>query len=204
FPAQLPHVDPATAPALYDYLDSLREGETLPLAIDYRYRYNPNDGYLLESDMGFSLENAASGRFSSTMRNVPLEQLFAGDMDPALAQMRLLSTLAAARIPTAEASITDHGFVQAMVEINARESSIQPVEFRARLQRQAENLHLFAPAALEPFARDAGAQLSRFLEGGRTLELSLRPAHDGDMQLLQTEIFASFLGQDYARILELL
>lgn len=204
FPEQLPHVDPGTSPALYAYIDSLREGGTLPLQIDYRYRYDPNDGYLLESEMSFNLDKAASGHFSSTMRNVPLEQFFAGDMDPALAQMRLFSSLMAAKIPQADLRVTDHGIVNAMLEINARESNAEPAEFRARLQRQAESLHLFLPAPLEPFARGAGAELSRFLEGGRTLELSLRPAHDGDMQLLQTEMFAAFIGQNYPRIVELL
>src|SRR5690554_199400 len=65
FAGDLPHVDPATAPALHAYLDSLREGDMLPLTVDYRYRYAPEDSYRLDSEMAFLLEDAASGSIRS-------------------------------------------------------------------------------------------------------------------------------------------
>lgn len=204
FTGELPYIDADRAPALHAYIDSLREGETLPLVVDYRYRYTPEDGSLLESDFGFSLEKAVSGSFSSTLRNVPLEQFFAGGADPALARMRLLSSLSAADIPHARLVLEDRGAVQAMMDANAAEANVPPEEFRARLISQAHNLHLFVPPQVEEPARQAGEQLGRFLEGGRTLEISLDPAFGGDMRQLQPELFAAFFSQDYARMVELL
>ena len=206
FPQGLPEAAPGQPAQLQRYLDGLGfNGEVIPLTVAYRYRYEPDNAHQLRNEVDFDLENSLSGEARSTIRQVPLENFMArGGMDPALAQMQLLASLSAAEIPGASVTLTDHGMVESMLATMSGEYGMDTDEVRGLLRSQLENLYLFAPEGLQDFAREAGAELAAFLEGNRTLNLSLTPQFEGSMQMLQPAVMAAFFSQDYAAIVDLL
>ena len=206
FPKGLPAAAPGQPAELQRYLDRLGfSGDVIPLSVAYRYRYEPDNAHQLRNEVDFKLENGLSGEARSTIRQVPLENFMArGGMDPALAQMQLLASLSAAEIPGASLSVTDQGVVDSVLESMSADYGMPAEEVRGLLRSQLENIHLFAPQGLQDFARDAGAELAAFLQGNRTLNLSLEPQFEGSMQLLQPALMAAFFSQDYGAIVDLL
>lgn len=194
-----------TGQVLRQYLAARMENGALPLTLRYQYTYDPESAGHIQGNMSLDLERAARVDFSSVIRGIPLESLFSmEESNPEAARLRLISYLFDARIPKASMKITDHGMVDAMIERAAAENNLPPDQFRQSLIAQAQNLHYLAPQSLQGFARDAGGEIARFLEGSRALSISLEPEHDGHVQQLQTEIMAAFLSQQFGRIIELL
>lgn len=205
FPQGFPTPADGSASPLQDFFAELAAEGSIPLTLDYRYDYQPDADQQLDSRLAFTLDGSLSGEFASTVRKVPLDELFAtGDTDPAQAQMRMLALLSTAQIPAASFRVSDQGLLDRLLARQASQSGMSVEDFRALLVSRAQNLYLFAPAPLAPFATEVGAELAEFLAGGKTLNLSLAPEHGGSVQQLQTELMTAFFSQNYARIVEVL
>ena len=66
------------------------------------------------------------------------------------------------------------------------------------------NFYLFLPSTGQNFARTAGAEMAEFLEGGKTIRMSLAPEYGGNVQALQQEVMGAVLTGDYDKVSELL
>jgi hypothetical protein len=69
---------------------------------------------------------------------------------------------------------------------------------------QLQTMVLFSPQQLQPLAQRLLTSLAQFLEGEKTLKVSIAPEYGGNIQQLQGEILGAFYIGNFARIEELL
>jgi hypothetical protein len=81
---------------------------------------------------------------------------------------------------------------------------VSPEEYRTLLVSQAQNFYLFLPTTGQNFAKLAGAEMAEFLEGGKTISVSLAPEYGGNLQRLQADVMGAVFTGDYDKISELL
>lgn len=196
--------DPGLA-ALGSMLQDLSTGESVPLQLDYSHRYNPDNAHQIDSLMRLAVPEFFTLDASSTTRNIQMEMLDGlNDADPLVAQQQLMALMQAAEVPSMQVTLQDHGFVEGMLTTSAAENGVAPEDFRRLLISQAQNFYLFLPPNAQAFAMAAGAEMAEFLEGGKTLSVSVAPEYGGSLQRLQQEVMGAALTGDYGKISELL
>lgn len=196
--------DPRAA-ALGAMLQELATDENIPLELDYRHRYDPDNAHQLESTMRLAVPEFFTLDASSTTRNIEMQTLDAlNDADPAIAQQQVMALVQAAEVPSMAVTLQDHGFVENLLATSAAENGVSPEDFRRLLISQAQNFYLFLPPNAQSFAMAAGAEMAEFLEGGKTLSVSLAPEYGGSLQRLQQEVMGAALTGDYGKISDLL
>ncbi|MDT8399688.1 MAG: hypothetical protein RQ899_13850 [Pseudomonadales bacterium] len=206
FPKGLPVLEENEPHVLTDYLQSLMRNEVLPLVIDYRFAYEPEQEYLISNTASFDLQDAGVLSINAMVKQIPLEEFFAysNEQFPELAHMQLLNTLSRAEIPEAGLSFQDAGVLNAALEKQAVNAGMSREDFQQRLISQIQGLPLFFPASLQGLMTSTSAKLSSFLEGGKTFSIAIEPMYDGNIQRLQPEILSAFYTGDYNRIAALL
>lgn len=203
--APLGDVDDPRAAALGTMLNELATGEAVPLELDYRHRYDPDNAHQIESTMRLAVPDFFTLDASSTTRNIEMQTLDGlNDADPAIAQQQVMALMQAAEVPSMTMTLQDHGFVEDMLATSAAENGVSPEDFRRLLISQAQNFYLFLPQNAQSFAMAAGAEMAEFLEGGKTLSVSVAPEYGGSLQRLQQEVMGAALTGDYGKISELL
>jgi len=206
-PNGLPPLPDGSSNPLQELLDGLMIGQTLPLEVDYRHSYSPEQEFRLDSGVRLALPGAFTLQFSSLTSNLDLQAYNDADNlddDPAAAQLQLMENLRELEIANASLQFQDQGVVAALLEDTARKYGMPVTDLRTMLGSQAGSLHLFLPENVREFAMDTGAQLASFLDGGKTLSVSVTPQLNGRLAELQTELMAAAFIGNFARIVELL
>jgi hypothetical protein len=206
-PADLTSLAAGNGTALPGLIKELSTDEILPLEIDYLHSYAPEQQFQLDSDLRVALPGALTLQVNSMTRNLDLQTYNDRsdlDPDPAMAQLQMMDRLQELEIATATLSVQDHGLVAAMLTDMAQQYGSTPEDMRTLLTSQVNNLYLFAPQNMQSLAMDAGQQLAIFLEGGKTLSVSVTPQLQGRLSLLQTELMAAAFIGNFARIVEVL
>lgn len=183
-------------------------GEVIPLHASYRYDYAPENEHHIDSAMNITLPEYGTLSVSGIMRKLSLADLSAMEAaaagDPAQAQAQMLQLFTQAEIPRLAVSLQDLGMLEKYFEEAAVEFNTQPEQYKNMLISQARNAYLFAPAMVQELAQDAGDQLAEFLEGGRTLTLTLEPQFNGSVQQLQPQIMGAVFTNNINAVVDLL
>jgi hypothetical protein len=109
-----------------------------------------------------------------------------------------------ADIPSATIALRDLGIVDAMMGILGEESGISAGDYREQFLVQMQTMVLFTPQQLQPLAQRFLSSFAEFLEGEKTLQVSVTPEYGGNVQQLQGEMMGAFYIGNFARIEEML
>jgi hypothetical protein len=198
--------DPRQA-ALIAFMRKLAPGDTIPLQVQYSHRYDPANDHQTDSSMRMSVPDAFTLDFASITRKLPLAAAAGGNSavtDPAFAQNQLLAQYPDAEIPSVNINLQDQGIVDALILEAAANNRVPPEEFRNLLVSQARNLYLFTPQNMQGLVMSTGIELARFLEGGKTLSVSMTPEYGGKVRQLQEEIMGAVFTGNFGLVAELL
>jgi hypothetical protein len=207
FPDGLPDIGDSGNPAADEFLRSLVADDRLPLNLVYSYHYDPKQQDQIDSTARLMLPQSFVLDVSSITRNIPLS-LLAGNgalpADPGTTANPLGNMAPEAALVSARFSLDDQGLVETMMAIMARRSGVEPADFRNFLVTQSRNLYLFAPQDAQALAMEVGSQVANFLEGDRSLSISVNPQLDGNIQQLQAEIMGAAFTGNFGGIADLL
>jgi len=204
FPNGMPMLGNTTRPALDSYIGTRMNENTLPLEIHYQYDFVPEDQARLDSALSISLPASFRLSTSTIMHNIALDEInqYSDNLSPTPAPYTTL--LARADIPSASIALQDQGLVRDMLAIQGQGLGMNADEYREQLLAQLQTMLLFTPRQLQTLAMDFLTRLSEFLEGGKTLQVSVTPEFGGNMQQLQGEILGAFYIGNFPRIIEVL
>lgn len=204
FPQGIPELRSAMlTPELANYIAMLDGTESIPVAMNYRHEYDPANNDEFSSTVDVSMPNSFVMSFNATTRNIPYESLNQ-IADPAEAQAMMGNAMFNAEIPQLGFSFTDSGALDAYLQSQASQQGRSADILREELTSMTQSLFLFAPADLQGMAIDLGNELSSFMEGNKTFNLSVQPDFEGSVQQLQTPIMSAFFSGEYAQIADLL
>ena len=204
FPAGLPAFGDSPAPPLRIYLENRMQAGYLPLELNYRYALQPEDGNRLDSSISISLPDGFHLDSAAVMHHVVFETPpGAGDGQPAV-MPSYSALLNDAEIPSASISLRDMGIVQDMLSIQGGDFGMDGDEYRTQLLAQLQTIVLFSPRQLQGLAQDYLGRIADFLQGQRTLRISIEPEFGGNVQQLQGEILGAFYIGNFSRIVEVL
>ncbi len=198
--------DPQVA-AMSSMLTTLGAGQVIPLQVNYSLRYDPDNAHQTDSTMRVAVTDSFTLDVNSITRNLQMQALNGlnnPDLDPAQAQAQWLELLASADIPSLQMALLDEGFLDAMIATAAEQNGVAPEDFRTLLVSQVQNFYLFLPQTAQGLAMSAGAEIAKFLEGGKTLSLSIAPEYGGNIKQLQEEIMGAVFTGDYNKVSEVL
>jgi hypothetical protein len=177
----------------------------LPLELDYSHRYDPDNAHQLDSTMKMTVPEYFTLDAKSVTRGIEMETLEQlNNPDPLIAQQQLMALMQVAEFPSMQMTLQDHGVVDDMLALSAQELGVSPQDYRTLLVSQAQNFYLFLPPTAQSFAMAAGAEMAEFLEGGKTISVSLAPEYGGSLQRLQEEVMGAVFTGDYNKVSELL
>jgi len=77
-------------------------------------------------------------------------------------------------------------------------------EYRQQLLEQLQAAALFVPPRMQALAQDLLGNFAEFMTGEKTLQISITPQYNGNIQQLQLEIMAALYTGNIGRIAELL
>ncbi len=208
---RLPPLDPATADpqltAVMSLLGPMTQGATIPLAIKYSLRYDPDNAHQTDSTVRVTVPDSFTFDFNGITRNLPMstwQTMNTLDPDPVQAQAQLLALLADMEIPSMDFSLQDQGFLDLLLTQAAEQNGAPPEDFRNLLVSQARNFYLFLPQETQGIGMTTGIELAAFLEGGKTLSVSITPEYGGNFQRLQEELMGAVFSGNYVQAVELL
>lgn len=204
FPNGLPDLDTSTLPAQWDsLLDTIDTTQNVPVTITYRHQYDPADNNLFSSEISFGLPDSFDFSMDSTTRNIPYETL-SQISDPEAAQAAMMAYLMNAEIPELSFSVSDFGLLEALLTNQAMQQGRNVDMIRQEIMSMTQSLFLFVPADLQATAIDLSTELSSFMEGNKTFNLSMHPDFSGSIQQLQVPLMAAFLAGEYGQIVDIL
>jgi hypothetical protein len=198
--------DPQVA-AMSSMLDMLGAGTDIPLQVNYSLRYDPDNAHQTDSTMRVAVPDAFTLDVNSITRNLQMQafnNLSNPNIDPVQAQAQLMELLATAEIPSLQLALLDEGFLDVMMATAAEQNGVALEEFRTLLVSQAQNFYLFMPQNAQGLAMSAGAEIAKFLEGGKTLSVSIAPEYGGNIKQLQEQIMGAVFTGDYNQVSEVL
>jgi hypothetical protein len=204
-PRGLPTISTGNSAAFERYMASLLVEENIPVTLDYRYNFEPENNNLITNQVSIGLEDAANLSFTSSIKNIPLEAFLSNNVsDPESVQTQLMTQVFQAEIPEVSLSIQDLGIVDTLVALEAGQSGVSSADIRQQLISSAQSLYLLAPPPAQQIAQDVSQELASFLSGNKTLRISIEPEYEGSIQRLQPEIIGAVFTGDYGAIFELL
>jgi len=186
-------------------LEELVENDTLPVQASYSYHFEPANDEQIVYDAALSLPGYFDAAVSSETRHLSLQEL--QDMREAAPEDAMAmqqAALADTAIPRAELQVTDRGIVDKYIASTAENLGTDAATLRPQLKSQVQNYHLFLPDNLQSLAITAGSALASFLDGGKTLRLTITPSYGGKLEQLQPEIMGVVLTGDFERAATLL
>lgn len=205
FPAGLPDLSGSGNPMLETLLSDLVQEDTLQLHVEYAYRYNPTQSEQLISSGKLVLPNYFELSGESETRNIPLGEFAAlNAADPAAASALQAELLQKAALPRANLRLQDSGLVEVLTAIMAESSGMPAAALHDQLKSQLQNYYLFLPANFQNFGRQVGVQLAEFMDGNRSMTLTITPAFNGELAQLQPEVMGLVLTGDVDKAVELL
>jgi hypothetical protein len=183
----------------------LSTGEDIPLELDYTHRYDPANAHQLDSTMKLTVPEYFTLDASSVTRGIEMETLEQlNNPDPLIAQEQMTALMQVAEFPSMHMTLQDSGLVDDMLALSAQQLGVSPEDYRTLMVSQAQNFYLFLPPGAQAFAMAAGAEMAEFLQGGKTLSVSLAPEYGGNVQRLQAEVMGAVFTGDYGKVSELL
>lgn len=206
FPDGLPDLSGTGNRVMETVLKEFSADNTLPLQLQYSYNYNPGNSEQIVYNTSLVLPDWFKLVVNTETRNLPLNslQVMRETQDPAAATLLQQRALAAASLPHAELRLTDQGFVTRLVDMTAQRMGTPAPNLREQLKSQMQNYYLFLPASVQGTAMQVGNELAAFVDGGKTLALTIKPAYDGKLDLLQPEVMGLVLTGNFDRAVELL
>ncbi len=205
FPDGLAPLSGSDSRLLTSALEELVDSDTLSVQATYSYRYEPASDEQIVYNAALSLPGYFDAAAATETRHLSLQEL--EDMREAAPDYLLAMQQAAlsdAALPRAALHITDRGLVDKYIKVTAENLGTDAATLRPQLKSQVRNYHLFLPENLQTLAITAGSALSSFLDGGKTLSLTITPAYGGSLQQLQPEVMGVVLTGDFERAAELL
>ena len=171
--------------------------------MNYRHQYNPDENNNFNSVFSFGLPDSFDFSMDSTTRHIPYETLSQIN-DPATAQTALMASIMNAEIPELSFRLSDFGLLENILITQARQQGRSVDMVRQEFMTMTQSLFLFVPANLQATAIDLSAELSSFMEGNKTFNLSMHPDFSGSIQQLQVPLMAAFLAGEYGQIVDIL
>jgi len=203
FPDGIPDFGNTGNSALNDYLDIVMDADSLPLQFDYRHNYTPEQGQQLDSAFSILLPESFSLSTASVMRHVSLDEV--SNITGAMSLNPLQNAgLMKGDIPSASITLEDLGLIDAMMAVQGESFGMDSDEYRQQLLAQIQTMVLFAPQQLQSLAQEVTAAVVEFLEGGKSLRLSMNPEYDGNIQRLQGDLIGAFYTGNFEGMVKLL
>ncbi len=203
-PNGLPEMNTSTLPQDFDQFMSLMNGaDSIPAVINYSHQYDPDDNNSFSSVVGFGLPESFNVSLNTKTLNIPYETLNQLS-DPNTAQTEMINALMRAEVPELSLTLSDFGLLDDYLSTQATQQGRNVDVLREELISMSQTLFLFVPQDLQETAINLSAELSSFLEGNKSFNLSLRPDFSGSIQQLQVPIMTAFFNGDYAQIVDLL
>jgi hypothetical protein len=205
-------IDPATAEpqvaALVALLNDMNFAGTVPLEIDYSLRYDPDNAHEMDTTVRVAIPDSFALDATNLTRNLPpsafamMSQL--DQQDPVQAQAQVMALLAEVEVPSMRLSLLDEGFLDGIIASAAAENGASPADFRNLLISQTRNAYLFLPQNAQGVGMTIGAELAEFLEGGKTVTVTIEPEYGGKLQQLQAEVMGAVFTGNFAQVVDLL
>jgi hypothetical protein len=182
----------------------LLQGGTLRLSLDLDYRYEPGPDERIVTKVDLVIPALFALAAEAETRHATPEQLL-GKQQPTPGPEPDEAVLPPGfALPLATLQVSDLGIVERWLQGYAATYDRDPAAMRPHLQSQLRSAYLFLTPDSEELARQLGAALATYLEGGRTLHLGLEPAYGGELARLQTEVLAAVFTANFGRAVELL
>jgi len=181
----------------------LLEDDTLRLSLDLHYRYQPGSDERILATADLVIPALFALVAEAETRHATPDQLL-GQQPATGAEPDEAGLPPGFALPLAKLQVSDLGIVERWLQGYATTYERDPAAMRPHLQSQLRSAYLFLTPDSEDMARQLGAALATFLEGGRTLHLGLQPAHGGELARLQTEVLAAVFTANFGTAVELL
>ncbi len=188
---------------MQNFLSSIDGTQSIPATIGYSHQYEPDNDNLFSGVISFGMPDAFNLSINTTIRNISFETLNQIS-DSAAEQETIMMVLMGAEIPELSISLSDFGLIQTLLENQANQQGKNIELLRQELMSMTQSLFLFAPADLQALVIDLSADLTNFMEGNKTFNVSLRPDLSGSIQQLQTPILSASFAGEYGQIVDLL
>jgi hypothetical protein len=188
-------------------LMDLVQNDTLPLALHYRYDYEPEERERIESNLDLSLPQSFAFTTHSTTLGIPLAALTdsaQNSNDPMAAMTNLTTLMSQGEMPTATFTLTDQGLLDTLVTRGAADSGTSPEQYRAYLLERVNTFPQMLPPSAQSAARAASAEVASFLGGNSTLQVRLNPEFGGSFAQLQPQIMGAMFSGELNKIVDLL
>ncbi len=204
FPAAAPTFGAGPDNLLNNYIVTMMEQDLLPLSMNYRYDFDPEDNDRMDIDADISLPESFFLGAKVQIQNIPMEELNKNSPDNANEPGNVSFLLQNADIPAASITLRDEGMIANITTLQGDALGIGGDEYRQQLLEQLQAMALFVPPQMQSLAQDLLSNLAEFMAGEKTLRVSITPQYNGNIQRLQLEGMAAFYTGDIGRIAELL
>jgi len=198
FPAAAPSFGDGPNNLLNNYIASMMDEDLLPLTMNYRYNYQPEDNDRMDIEADLALPASFFLSAEAQILNVRMEGINANA--PASVSVMLQN----ADIPAALIALRDDGMVEAISALQGAALGTSGDEYRQQLLEQLQAAALFVPPRMQALAQDLLGNFAEFMTGEKTLQISITPQYNGNIQQLQLEIMAALYTGNIGRIAELL
>jgi hypothetical protein len=205
FPDGVPDLSDSDNPTLGRLLERVARNDAIPLELNYSHRYDPDNAWQVDSVLKLDIPGLLLFDLNGTMRNLPLEELQQEPaLDPLTQQAQYQPLLNRTELPSLQLSLQDLGLVRTMLEIGAQDFNVSAEDYQTLVTSQLRNAWLFMPQQTQELIMEAGSQLADFLDGGRTLTLSMQPEHNGSIEMLQPLVIGAVFTGNFNQVVELL
>lgn len=204
FPAGIPAFGNSPSTTWNSYLEGVMENDYLPIVLNYQYLYSPEESNAMTNAFSIALPNSFLLTTNSAMENISLEEFNNIALGPGTSATQYSLSLQDSNILFASIALQDLGLVPALLSVQGEVNNLDPAEYRQQLLAQLQTMVLFAPQQLQALASTLVLNVASFLEGERTLRVSVTPENGGNVQQLQGEIMGAFYIGNFNRIVEVL
>ncbi len=204
FPSAAPSFGDGPNNLLNNYIASMMDEDLLPLTMNYRYNYQPEDNDRMDIEADLALPASFFLSAEAQILNVPMEGINENAPDNANAPTSVSVMLQNADIPAALIALRDDGMVADISAMQGAALGTSGDEYRQQLLEQLQAAALFVPPQMQALAQDLLGNFAEFMTGEKTLQISITPQYNGNIQQLQLEVMAAFYTGNIGRIAELL
>ena len=204
FPAGPPQFSNLQESGWNTYLQTVIEGDLLPIQLAYEYDYDPDNSHQMNNDFRIGLPQSFLLTTSSVMDNIPVAQLNSLALGPGTSATQYSTSIQDGNVLEANISVQDLGVVPAMLAAQGETIDLDPAEYREQLMVQLQTMALFAPQQLQFLAQELVLNFGEFLEGDKTLTISIKPEFGGNIQQLQGVVMGAFYIGNFERIVDVL
>ncbi|MER2492496.1 hypothetical protein [Catenovulum sediminis] len=188
-----------------EYVSNLGYTDQLPLTAEVQYQYDAQNAHTYTSSLDIGLTQLGNYHISATTKNIPLNVLMELTANKTPNQAQIASVLQTAALPNLAISFKDEGAVSTYINISAKETGMAQQKVKARVNEVlAMQADMLLPPQLDAFKVQLLAEIESFMDGNKTLKVSINPEHQGEVNKLQPEVIAALMKQDFANIIKLL